>query len=59
MKPVSVHGRLGSVKAFLRYLIEEDVVRHEVLSKSISVKVPDALPKAIAPEDVKAASFSN
>lgn len=53
MKPVTVHGRLASVKAFLRYLIETGVVRHEVLSKRISVKLPDALPKAIAPEDVK------
>lgn len=54
MKPMTVRGRLGLIKAFLRYLIEEGVVRHEVLSKRISVKVPDALPKAIAPEDVKA-----
>jgi len=54
MKPVTVHGRLGSVKAFLRYLIEEGVIRHEVLSKGISVKLPEALPKAIAPEDVRA-----
>jgi integrase/recombinase XerD len=54
MKPISVHGRLSSVKAFLRYLMEDGVVRYEVLSKSISVKVPDALPKAIDPEDVKA-----
>lgn len=54
MKPVSIRGRLGAVKAFLRYLIEDGVVRHEVLSKSISVKVPDALPRAIAPEDVRA-----
>ena len=54
MKPLTVRGRLGLVKAFLRYLIEEGVVRHEVLSKRIGVKVPDALPKAIAPEDMKA-----
>jgi len=54
MKPASVRGRLGSIKAFLGYLAEEGVVRHEVLSKSISVKVPDALPRAIAPEDVRA-----
>ncbi|MEM5785757.1 MAG: tyrosine-type recombinase/integrase [Syntrophobacteraceae bacterium] len=53
MKPVTVHGRLASVKAFLRHLIETGVVRHEVLSKRISVKLPDALPKAIAPEDVR------
>jgi site-specific recombinase XerD len=54
MKPMTVRGRLGLIKAFLRFLIEEGVIRHEVLSKRISVKVPDALPKAVAPEDVKA-----
>jgi site-specific recombinase XerD len=53
MKPVSISGRLASVKAFLRHLIEEGAVRHEVLSKNVSVKVPDALPRAIAPEDVR------
>ena len=53
LKPMSVSGRLASVKAFLRYFIEEGVVRHEVLSKAVSVKVPDALPRAIAPEDVR------
>lgn len=54
LKPVSIRGRLCSVKAFLRHLIEEGVVRHEVLTKCISVKIPDALPKAIAPEDIRA-----
>jgi site-specific recombinase XerD len=53
MKPVSISGRLALVKAFLRHLIEEGVVRHEVLSKAVSVKVPDALPRAIAPEDIR------
>jgi integrase/recombinase XerD len=53
LKPVSVRGRLASVKAFLRFLIEEGVVRSEVLSKSLAVKVPDSLPRAIAPEDVR------
>jgi integrase/recombinase XerD len=52
LKPVSIRGRLGSVKAFLRHLIEEGVVRHEVFLRSVSVKGPDALPRAIAPEDV-------
>ena len=53
LKPVSVRGRLASVKAFLRHLIEEGVVRQEVLSKNVSVKVPDALPRAMAPDDVR------
>jgi site-specific recombinase XerD len=52
LKPLSVRGRLGSLKAFLRFFIEEGVIRNEVLSRSISVKVPDSLPRAIAPEDV-------
>jgi integrase/recombinase XerD len=53
LKPVSIRGRLAAVKAFLRFLIEEGVVRSEVLSRSIAVKVPDSLPRAIAPEDVR------
>jgi len=53
LKPVSVKGRLASVKAFLRFLMEEGVIRQEVLSKGIAVKVPDSLPRAIAPEDVR------
>jgi integrase/recombinase XerD len=52
LKPVSVRGRFASVKAFLRYMVEEGVVRPEVLFRMISVKVPDALPRAMAPEDV-------
>ncbi len=52
LKPVSVRGRLACVKAFLRYLVEEGVVRQEVLLRPVSVKVPDALPRAMAPEDV-------
>ena len=53
LKPLSVKGRLASVRAFLRFLGEEGVIRQEVLSKGITVKVPDSLPRAIAPEDVR------
>jgi integrase/recombinase XerD len=54
MSPASVHGRLGSVKAFLRFLMEEGTVREEVLSKRLAVKLPESLPRAIDPEDIKA-----
>lgn len=54
MSPASVHGRLGSVKAFLRFLMEEGAVREEVLSKRLAVKLPESLPRAIDPEDIKA-----
>jgi integrase/recombinase XerC/integrase/recombinase XerD len=54
MSPASVHGRLGSVKAFLRFLVEEGTVREGVLSKRLAVKLPESLPRAIDPEDIKA-----
>ena len=54
MSPASVHGRHGSEKAFLRFLMEEGTVREEVLSKRLAVKVPESLPRAIDPEDIKA-----
>jgi len=53
LKPVSVRNRLACLKAFFRYLIEEGVIRSEVLSRCIAVKVPDSLPRAIAPEDIR------
>jgi len=54
LKPMSVSGRLRSVHAFLGFLVEREVVHPNVLRKKIRVKVPEALPKAIDPEDIKA-----
>jgi len=54
LKPVSVNGRLISVYAFLGFLVESGVVHPDVLRKKIRVKVPEALPRAIEPEDIKA-----
>jgi len=53
LKPVSVENRLRQVRTFLRYLIEGKVVPSEVLSRRISIKVPEALPRAMDPRDVK------
>lgn len=53
LKPLTVHTRLRAVKAFLRFLIDEEVVDHHVLSRRIAIKVPEALPRAIDPDDVK------
>jgi len=53
LTPVSVYSRLASTKAFLRYLIKEGIVDREVLDRPIRVKVPNSLPKAIDPEDIK------
>jgi site-specific recombinase XerD len=53
LKIVSVSNRLGSLYAFLRYLIERDLADAELLKRKIKLKVPDALPRAMDPEDVK------
>lgn len=53
LKAVSVLTRLRSVKAFLRFLIDEEIVDHHVLSRKITIKVPEALPRAMDPDDVR------
>jgi integrase/recombinase XerD len=53
LKIVSVNNRLGSLYAFLRYLIEQDLADAELLQRKIKLKVPDALPRAMDPQDVK------
>jgi len=53
LKPTTVDVRLRSLNCFLRFLIEKKVIRPQVLSKRIIIKVPDALPRAIDPDDVR------
>jgi integrase/recombinase XerD len=50
-KASTVKNRLDILKAFLRYLIEKEVVGAEVLFKKMVIKVPDFLPRAIETED--------
>jgi integrase/recombinase XerD len=53
LKIVSVSNRLGSLYAFLRYLIDRDLADANLLRRKIKLKVPDALPRAMDAEDVK------
>lgn len=53
LKPASVKGRLGILYAFIKFLIKSKVLSHEVLEQKIRVKLPNMLPRAIAPEDIK------
>ena len=53
LKIVSVSNRLGSLYAFLRYLIEHELADAQLLTRKIKLKVPDALPRAMDPDDVK------
>ncbi|MBW1913252.1 MAG: tyrosine-type recombinase/integrase [Deltaproteobacteria bacterium] len=53
MKASTVDMRLGTLKAFLRFLIEREVLPPELLNKRMTIKVPDALPRAMDPDDVR------
>ena len=44
--------RLRLVYAFLRYLVDREVVHPDLLKRKLRVKVPGALPRAMDPEDV-------
>ena len=49
----SVRTRMAWVIAFLHYLIEQDVICGECLKRSIKLKLPDTLPRAMNPADVR------
>jgi integrase/recombinase XerD len=53
MAPVSVDGRLKGLYAFLNFLVEHDVISADVVKRRLRIRVPEALPRAIDPEDIK------
>ena len=53
LKPNTVSTRLRALYAFLGYLVEREIVHPDVTRKKMYIKVPDALPRAIDPEDVR------
>jgi integrase/recombinase XerD len=53
MAPRTVDARLRGVYAFLNFLERRGVIAGEVLKRKLRVRVPEALPKAIDPEDIK------
>jgi integrase/recombinase XerD len=53
LKPLSVKSNLRQVQTFLRHLIARGIVSSDVLAWPIRIKVPDALPRAMDPLDVK------
>ncbi len=52
LKVTTARTRLNSLWAFLRFLIEQDIINERILKRKIKLKVPDFLPRAIAPGDV-------
>jgi integrase/recombinase XerD len=53
LKPLSVKSNLRQVQTFLRYLISGGIIPSDVLARPIRIKVPEALPRAMDPLDVK------
>jgi site-specific recombinase XerD len=49
----TVRTRLACIIAFLHFLIEQDVIAGSFLKRSIKLKLPDALPRAMSPADVR------
>lgn len=49
----TVRTRLACVIAFLHFLIEQDVLSGAFLKRRIKLKLPDVLPRAINPADVR------
>jgi len=53
LTPNTVRTRLCAVYAFVRFLIEKKAVSYELLERRIKLKLPDRLPRAIDPGDLK------
>ena len=53
LKVTTARTRLNHLWAFLRFLIDQDIVNEHILKRKIKLKVPDFLPRAIAPGDVR------
>jgi integrase/recombinase XerD len=53
MKPLTVNTRVRILKAFIGFLADKAVVPSDIVSRRLRVKVPDSLPRAMDPEDVR------
>jgi integrase/recombinase XerD len=53
MKPNTVCSRLRVLYAFFKFLVDRNVVHQDILKNKFRIKVPDTLPRAIDPEDVR------
>ena len=53
MQPNTVSTRLRLIYAFLRFLEDREVIHPDLLKRKLRVKVPEALPRAMDPEEVQ------
>jgi len=52
LKVTTVRTKFKYLCAFLRFLVDQDIIGERILKRTIKLKVPDFLPRAIAPGDV-------
>jgi integrase/recombinase XerD len=48
----TIRTKLVSVQAFLRYLVEEEIVPPDIFSRRIRLQMPERLPRAMDPDDL-------
>ncbi len=53
LAPTSVHARLRAIYTFLNFLIQTEVLAPDLLKRTLRIKLPETLPRAIDPEDIK------
>ena len=53
LKPATIVTILRDLYAFLAYLADQDVVSFDLLRKKFRIKLPEILPRAIEPEDIR------
>lgn len=53
LKITSAKTQLSYIYAFLHFLIDQDIIAERILRRKIKLRVPNFLPRAIAPGDVR------
>lgn len=53
MMITTIRTKLVCVRAFLRYLVDEEIVTPNVLGRRIRLQLPDRLPRAMDPDDLQ------
>jgi integrase/recombinase XerD len=53
LSPASVRACVDAVYAFISFLVNRDILRAELLKRKLRIKVPDSLPRAMDPQDVR------
>jgi site-specific recombinase XerD len=53
LKLSSVRFKLVILRAMIRFLIEQEQIMPKVLTRKVQIRLPEVLPKAIDPEDLK------